>query len=124
MSHACFSTVIKTCLSNIRFRYEVSISHAYSSPFSRLSYVSLSTTWWFASKSNCCCKLWVTIWFIFVFKVCCSFCSPYDINHLNLWYFLPYPFKLWIRKQNYLFEPFHLQYMYNNRNCKKVCLLL
>jgi hypothetical protein len=56
--------VFKTHLSNIQFQYGVFVSPAYSSPFSRLSYVHLSMTWQFASKSNCCCKLWVIIWFI------------------------------------------------------------
>jgi hypothetical protein len=55
------SFVLKTRLFEIRFQYGVFVSPAYSSPFSRLSFVYLSITCQFASKSNFRYKLQVTI---------------------------------------------------------------
>ncbi len=57
----CLFSIIKTCLSNIRFWYGVFISPSYSSPFSRFYFVCFSMIYWFASKSNCRCKYRVTI---------------------------------------------------------------
>ncbi len=51
-------------LSSIKFWYGVFINLAYSFLFSRLFYVCLLITYLFASKSNCHCRLWVTIQFI------------------------------------------------------------
>ncbi len=56
--------VLKIHLSNIRFRDGVFVSLTYSFPFLKISFVCLSITRQFASKSNCHCKFWVTIQFI------------------------------------------------------------
>jgi len=44
MCLASLSSILSTCMSNIKFLYEVSISPAYSSPFSKLSFVWFSIT--------------------------------------------------------------------------------
>jgi hypothetical protein len=48
---------------------------------------------------------------IFISKICRLLYSPFNVNHLDLWYFLTYPFKFWIeKKQHYLSKHFRLQY--------------
>jgi hypothetical protein len=71
----CLSSILKTCLSNIKFWYGVLINLACSFPFSKLSFDCLSITCQFTSKSNCHCKFWVTIRFILFhnslfFRIC------------------------------------------------------
>jgi hypothetical protein len=98
------SYVLKTHLFDIIFWYGVFVILTYSLPFSWLHFVYPLGPWQFASKSNCRCKLRVTIRFIlfhnsFFFKVCRSFYSPYGFNRLDFWCFLTYPFQIWI--ENY-----------------------
>jgi len=86
-------------MSNIRFQYGVFVILTYSFPFSWLSFVFPSRLWQSASKSNCHCKLQVTIRFIlfhnpFFFRVCRSLCSLYGFNCLDLQCFLTYLFQL------------------------------
>lgn len=97
MCLASLSFIFKTHLPNIKFQYGVYVIPTYSSLFLRLSYVSCSITWQFASKSNYHCKLRVTIRFIvfhnpFFVKICRSFYRLYGINCLNLICFPTYPF--------------------------------
>jgi hypothetical protein len=77
LCHVSISSVLRICLSNIKFQYGVWINLAYSSPFSRLSSICLTITWQFASKSDYCYKLWVTIQFILLHNPSSSKCMDY-----------------------------------------------
>jgi hypothetical protein len=74
----CLFFVLKTRLSNIIFWYRVCVIFTYSLPFSWLFFVSPSKLWQFASKSNCCYKLWVTIRFILLY-------NPFFFKSVYLW---------------------------------------